>query len=103
LETYDLKQAALIAKVHPNTLRKKAALSQVPATKIGRSWIFPTHLFDSWIENKCLSTVALDRPTGGVKSQSLASRLARRRARLIEQKQKNSSIGSVNDSGDSTN
>jgi hypothetical protein len=105
MNTYDLREAASTAKIHPDTLRKMAAskkLDRPPGTKIGRAWIFPVHLFDSWIENKCLSTVAVARPTGGVKSQSLASRLERRLALQIGKKRKNSSTESENDSGDST-
>lgn len=106
MNTYGLDEAAKIARVHKCTLRKMAANKKnpgrPPGTKIGRSWVFPTHLFDSWIENQCLSTVVMDRPTGGAKSQSLASRLARRRAQLIEKKQRNSSNANVNGCGDST-
>jgi excisionase family DNA binding protein len=102
MNTYDLIEAAKIARVHKDTLRKMAANGEVPGTKIGRSWIFPTHLFDSWIENKCLSTNEKDRPTGGSVSQSLASRLARRREQITATRQKSLSKESENDSGDST-
>jgi excisionase family DNA binding protein len=103
METYDLDQAAAIAKIHPETLRKMAKDKRVPATKIGRPWVFPKHLFDSWIENKCLSTDEKDRPIGGAKSQSLAMRLANRRKQRVERTQKSSSSESANDSGGSTN
>lgn len=106
MDTYSLEEAASVAKIHKDTLRKRVARlkdpTRPPGTKIGRAWIFPVHLFDSWIEKQCLSTAALDRPTGGVKSQSLASRLARRRAQMIEKKQKSLSNANVSDSGDST-
>lgn len=106
MDTYTLEEAAGVAKIHKDTLRKRVARlkdpTRPPGTKIGRAWIFPVHLFDSWIEKQCLSTAALDRPTGGVKSQSLASRLERRLAQQIEKKRKSSNTESVNDSGDST-
>lgn len=76
METYDLHQAAKIARVHPDTLRMLAWSRKAPGTKIGRAWIFPCHLFDRWIEEKCLSTEERVRPSGGFTSQSLASRLA---------------------------
>jgi excisionase family DNA binding protein len=102
MNTYELEEAADIAKVHRDTLRKMAAKGEAPATKIGRRWIFPVHLFDSWIENKCLSTVAVDRPTGGARFPSLATRLANRRKQRIASRQKSSSTESGSDCGGST-
>jgi excisionase family DNA binding protein len=102
VNTYDIDEAARIAHVHPNTMRKMAAAKRVPAAKIGRSWVFPVHLFDTWIENKCLSTDAVVRPTGGAKYPSLAMRLASRRKQPSERKPKSSSTESGNVSGGST-
>ena len=102
METYDIDQAAAIAKVHKETLRKMAADNKVPSTKIGRRRIFPKHLFDAWIENRCLSTDERVPPSGGARSQSLATRLASLRKRQAEKMQKSSSNESVNASGDST-
>lgn len=101
MNTYDIKEAAAIAKVHPHTLRKMASKKRVPATKIGRAWVFPVHMFDSWIENKCLSTAAPAPQTGGAKYPSLAMRLANRRKQLIAKRQKSSSTASEKDSGGS--
>jgi excisionase family DNA binding protein len=102
VNTYGIEEAAKIARVHPDTLRKMAKDGKVPGTKIGRSWVFPTHLFDSWIENKCLSTDEKDLPSGGARFQSLATRLASRRKQQAERTPKNSSIESETDSGDCT-
>lgn len=102
MNTYGLREAATIARVHYQTLRKMAALGQAPATKIGRAWVFPCHLFDSWIENKCLSTSEKDRPTGGAKVQSLAERIEKRRAQKIAKMQRNSRSANETDCGDST-
>lgn len=102
MNTYGLREAATIARVHYQTLRRMAAQGQAPATKIGRAWVFPCHLFDSWIENKCLSTVEKDRPTGGAKGLSLAMRIAKRREQQIAKRQRNSSSESESDCGDST-
>jgi excisionase family DNA binding protein len=103
MDTYDLDQAAAIAHMHPETLRRMAKEGKVPATKIGRPWIFPKHLFDSWIENKCLSTDEKAQPSGGARFQSLATRLANQRKQQAEKMPKNSSTESETDSGDSTN
>jgi excisionase family DNA binding protein len=102
METYDINQAAAIAKVHPETLRKMAVDNKVPSTKIGRRRIFPKHLFDSWIENRCLSTDEKAQPSGGARFQSLATRLANQRKQQAEKTLKSSSTESVTDSGDST-
>src|SRR5688572_20359865 len=102
MNTYDLDEAAKIAKVHRDTLRKMAARREVPGTKIGRARIFPVHLFDSWIEKQCLSTDEKDRPTGGSASQSLVSRLEKRQEQIAAMRRKSSSIANANGSGDST-
>lgn len=102
MNTYTLEQAAEIAKVHKDTLRKMAFKRKVPATKIGRKWVFPAHLLEDWIESKCLSTDEAARPTGGARFQSLATRLASQRKQKIESKPKSSSTASAIDSGDST-
>ncbi len=105
MNTYDLREAASIAKVHYQTLRQMAASKRAdrpPGTKIGRAWVFPAHLFDSWIENKCLSTSEKDRPSSGAEVQSLANRIAKRREQLIEKKRKSLKNASASVSGDST-
>jgi hypothetical protein len=107
VNTYDINEAAQIAKVHKDTLRKMAQQfkdpNRPPGTKIGRAWIFPCHLFDRWIEEQCLSTNQKIQSTGGSASQSLASRLAKRRAQQLEKTQKSSSNENESASGGSTN
>lgn len=106
MNTYDLKEAASIAKVHFQTLRQMAANTKdpgrPPGTKIGRAWVFPAHLFDAWIENKCLSTSEMIPKSGGAVGQSLATRIAKRREQLIAKRLKNSKSESASDSGAST-
>src|SRR5688572_16083486 len=102
MHTYDLNEAAKITKVHKDTLRKMAFKKEVPATKIGRRWVFPAHLLDAWIENKCLSTDEKAPLIGGARFQSLATRLASQRKQKTEIKPKNSSTESASDCGDST-
>lgn len=104
MNTYDLREAATIAKVHFQTLRQMAASKdpgRPPGTKIGRAWVFPCHLFDSWIENKCLSTSDPVPKFGGAAGQSLATRIAKRREQLIEKRRKNSRSANTTDSGGS--
>jgi excisionase family DNA binding protein len=54
MERYTLEQAAEIASCHKDTLRKLAAAGEVPATKIGRRWVFDKKKFDRWIGDRCL-------------------------------------------------
>jgi hypothetical protein len=105
MNTYGLREAATIAKVHFQTLRQMAASKdpgRPPGTKIGRAWVFPAHLFDAWIENKCLSTSEMTPKFGGAVGQSLATRIAKRREQLIAKRLKNSKSESGSDSGVST-
>lgn len=52
MSTLDILQAAYVAKCHPDTLRKMAKAGDVPATKIGRAWVFPEALLHGWIEKR---------------------------------------------------
>jgi hypothetical protein len=106
MQTYGLREAAKIARVHFQTLREKAASKspdRPPGTKIGREWVFPVHLFDAWIESKCLSTNDPGLKSGGAVGQSLATRIEKRREQLIAKRLKNSKKENASDSGDSTN
>lgn len=51
--TLNLEEAAELTKCHPSTLRRMAAARQVPATKVGRAWIFSARLLLEWIEERC--------------------------------------------------
>src|SRR5438105_2628167 len=82
METYGLQDAARLARCHPDTLRKLACAGAVPATKIGRAWIFPAHLFNDWINTRCRSITVTEAPTGGSGlAVKLAARLVQRTAR----------------------
>jgi len=54
MDRYTLQQAADSALCHPDTLRKLAAAREVPATKIGRRWVFDRKQFDRWLRDRCL-------------------------------------------------
>jgi excisionase family DNA binding protein len=45
----DLKQAAKLLKLHPDTLKKKAQRREIPGVKIGRSWRFRASRLDAWV------------------------------------------------------
>ncbi len=45
----DLKHAAQLLQLHPDTLKKKAQRGEVPGVKIGRSWRFRASGLDSWV------------------------------------------------------
>lgn len=61
MNTYTLEEAAAIAKMHKSTLRERAARlkdpGRPPGTRIGRRWVFPCHLFDSWMAGDALRPV----------------------------------------------
>ncbi len=83
--TLDVHQAALLTKCHPDTLRKMAKAREVPATKIGRAWVFSARLLHEWIEARC--SAAVDTCGEPLDGSGLAERLARRRAqRIVERK-----------------
>jgi excisionase family DNA binding protein len=96
VSTLDILQAAHVAKCHPDTLRKMAKAGEVPATKIGRAWVFPADLLEDWIKSKCPSIAAHAVPSGG---SGLAERLARARAQRTERKPRSSKRFSRSGSG----
>lgn len=38
--TYSLVEAARVLKLHPEELRRRAKLGQIPGAKVGRAWVF---------------------------------------------------------------
>jgi excisionase family DNA binding protein len=40
IRTLTLEDAAELLKIHPQTLRKKAMLGEIPGAKLGKSWVF---------------------------------------------------------------
>ena len=40
METLTLDEAALLLKIHPVTLSRKARQGQIPGTRIGKCWVF---------------------------------------------------------------
>ena len=47
MKTLDLKEAATLLKLHPEVLRRKVLLGEVPGRKVGKKWLFvEEHLCD---------------------------------------------------------
>jgi hypothetical protein len=40
METWNLEQAAMFLKLHPEELRRRAKAGAVPAAKVGKCWVF---------------------------------------------------------------
>src|SRR5207248_2505573 len=98
METYGLQDAAKLARCHPDTLRKLARAREVPATKVGREWLFSAQLFHDWINTRCRSIAVTEAPTGG---SALVARLAARLAQRTARKPRSSSESLPTGCGDS--
>ncbi|MDE1989023.1 MAG: helix-turn-helix domain-containing protein [Betaproteobacteria bacterium] len=83
-------------RVHPDTARKMAKAGEVPATKIGRAWVFSSALLQQWIDERCRSTNVPVRLTGG---SALAARLAARLEQQTVRPRKSSRKSSQSASG----
>jgi excisionase family DNA binding protein len=55
--TLDLAEAAVLCKCGVQCLRELAASGDVPATKIGRRWVFSTRLLQEWIDTRSMANV----------------------------------------------
>jgi Helix-turn-helix domain len=67
--TLDLGQAAELCKCGVQCLRSLAVSGTVPATKIGRRWVFSTRLLQEWIDTRSMANVrtrTFSRRDGGV-------------------------------------
>lgn len=40
MQSLDLRQAAQFLKIHPEELRRRAKMGQIPGAKVGRAWVF---------------------------------------------------------------
>ena len=54
----DLKTAAKLLQLHPDTLKKKTRDGEIPGRKIGRQWRFRVSELDAWAR----SALALPQP-----------------------------------------
>jgi len=48
-----LKEASEYLQYHPDSLRRKIKLGQVPAFKIGKHWRFKAAILDEWVRAGC--------------------------------------------------
>jgi hypothetical protein len=55
--TLDLTGAAHLCKCSTRRLRTLARIGAVPATKVGRQWVFPTRLLQEWIDERSIGNV----------------------------------------------
>lgn len=60
-----LKEAAKLLKLHPVTVREKAASHEIPGKKIGRVWRFRRSILEQWMDGSVQSSPALHSHSGG--------------------------------------
>jgi excisionase family DNA binding protein len=98
METLDLKGAAVVLHLHPETVRELAQAGTIPAAKIGRAWVFVKEDLIEFIRRsypKCkmktasTSEVAL----GGLESTGTVRRLDDLLGRKTKPKPRNSTTG----------
>jgi excisionase family DNA binding protein len=65
MNTLSLSQAADFLKVHPSTLRARAAAGIVRGFKPGRAWVFKEEDLIAYLETTCPSTSVTAPAIGG--------------------------------------
>lgn len=50
-DVLDVKEAARFLRLHPVTLREKAAAGEIPGKKIGRVWRFRLSVLERWMSD----------------------------------------------------
>jgi len=73
-QTWGVERAAEYLRVHVDTLYEMARSGEVPACKVGRSWVFVPRLLAEYVEKKCQSLESRRNRAGEVRP-SLAERL----------------------------
>lgn len=73
--TLDLSQAAELCKCSTRLLRQLAGAGTIPATKVGRKWVFPTRLLQEWIEERSRANVGRKPRFGAVGRRTIAQAL----------------------------
>ena len=51
----DLKQAATLLQLHPDTVKKKTKAGEIPGRKIGRVWKYRVSELDAWVRSALTS------------------------------------------------
>lgn len=80
MNTLGLKEAAQMLRIHPSTLRARAAAGIVRGYKPGRSWVFQEKDLLEYLESTCPSTNVPAPDIGGARLLSAAKRLESRLA-----------------------
>jgi excisionase family DNA binding protein len=73
--TLDLTQAAEFCKCSTRLLRQLASAGTLPATKVGRKWVFPTRLLQEWIEERARANVGRKPRFGAMGRTTIAQAL----------------------------
>ncbi|MBP8953620.1 MAG: helix-turn-helix domain-containing protein [Armatimonadetes bacterium] len=53
MEFWGTNKAAQYLNMHPETLRRKAKLNQVPAYRVGGRWKYQKETLDEWMAKGC--------------------------------------------------
>ncbi len=61
----DAIEAAALLRMHPNTLRMKARLGEIPGRHIGKYWRFRVSDLNDWVWRKTLDCALLPMPVTG--------------------------------------
>jgi excisionase family DNA binding protein len=84
--TLDLNQAADVCKCSTGLLRQLASAGAIPATKVGRKWVFPTRLLQEWLEERSRANVGRKPRFGAFGRSTIAQALtAGSAARLADE------------------
>lgn len=75
--TLNVKTAADMLQVHPNTVEKLIAQCQLPAARVGRAYVILTKDVLTYIENQVARQTA-DRMRGGQPSNAMGSAMGKR-------------------------
>jgi excisionase family DNA binding protein len=75
--TLDLAEAAELCKCSRHRMRKLAGMGAIPATKIGRRWVFPTRLLQEWIDERSRANVTRGPYYGATRRATVTQTLMR--------------------------
>lgn len=94
------KEAAVVLKVEPDTVREWARAGRIPARRIGRLWRFDETEIKNAGKYTCPSTAIPIQVTGGFDSRSVVEKFASQLAQRTARRPKNTSTHSDKDTGE---
>ena len=68
MNTLDLKQAAAFLRMHPEEVRRRAKIGQLPGAKPGKSWVFIEDDLAAWLRGQYMTAAALPPKIGREKA-----------------------------------